>query len=82
MIMEIFALCQPIEKSVYVQNQLSSVQVDGIWLYTSNFDSSGRITDTCRGDSGGPLFIERNGQVELVGVLKVGLFYTQDLMFG
>ena len=56
-----------------ILNSLASVQVDDIWLYTSNFDSSGRITDTCSGDSGGPLFIERNGQVELVGVLKVGL---------
>jgi len=49
---------------------LTITSVMGIWLYTSNFDSTGRITDTCRGDSGGPLFIERNGQVELVGVLK------------
>ena len=56
-----------------ISNSSTSLQVDDIWLYTSNFDSSGRITDTCSGDSGGPLFIERNGQVELVGVLKVGL---------
>ena len=46
-----------------------------MWLYTSNFDSTGRLADTCAGDSGGPLFIERDGQVELVGVLKVALFY-------
>ena len=44
-------------------------------LYTSSFDSAGRITDPCEGDSGGPLFIERGGQWELVGVLKVTVFY-------
>ena len=45
--------------------------MNGLWAYTSNYDSSGRITDTCRGDSGGPLFAQKNGQVELVGILKV-----------
>ena len=51
--------------------QFPYFQVNGLWAYTSNYDSSGRITDTCRGDSGGPLFAQRNGQVELVGILKV-----------
>ena len=60
----------------------SFLQVNDIWLYTSNFDSTGRITDTCRGDSGGPLFIERNGQVELVGVLKVTLLLHPKVIFG
>ena len=45
-----------------------------IWLYTSSFDSAGRITDTCSGDSGGPLFMEKQGHYELVGVLKVTSF--------
>ena len=40
-------------------------------MYTSSFDSAGRITDPCDGDSGGPLFVERDGHWELVGVLQV-----------
>ena len=73
----------PIEESV---QKSTSLQVDGIWLYTSNFDSSGKLTDTCRGDSGGPLFVQRNGQVEQVGVLKVtfrnfGMFVRKILKF-
>ena len=43
----------------------------GIWIYTSVFDNEGRVTDPCKGDSGGPLAIQRNGQWELVGVLEV-----------
>ena len=31
----------------------------------------GRITDACRGDSGGPLFVQKKDHVELVAVLKV-----------
>jgi len=49
---------------------LTITTAQNIWLYTSSFDSAGRITDPCDGDSGGPLFIERDGHWELVGVLK------------
>ena len=61
--------------ALLVQNILCdcslSMQTREIWLYTSSFDSAGRITDPCSGDSGGPLFIDRDGHWELVGVLKV-----------
>ena len=45
----------------------------GIWIYTSVFDNEGRVTDPCKGDSGGPLALQRNGQWELVGVLEVAV---------
>ena len=33
--------------------------------------TDGKITDTCEGDSGGPLAVKKGGQWELVGVLQV-----------
>ena len=47
--------------------------MQGIWIYTRVFDEQGRVTDPCKGDSGGPLAIQRNGQWELVGVLEVSV---------
>ena len=46
-------------------------QVEGLWLYTDIYDRDGKLIDPCEGDSGGPLAINRNGEWELVGVLKV-----------
>ena len=45
--------------------------MEGLWLYTDIYDEDGRLIDPCKGDSGGPLAIKRNGEWELVGVLKV-----------
>ena len=50
-----------------------------IWIYTRVFDDQGRVTDPCKGDSGGPLAIRRNGQWELVGVLEVSVLEVLDL---
>ena len=46
-------------------------QVSGIWVYTDSYNEEGNLADPCSGDSGGPLAIRRNGNWELVGVLKV-----------
>ena len=46
-------------------------QVEDLWLYTDIYDENDRLIDPCKGDSGGPLAIKRNGQWELVGVLNV-----------
>ena len=46
-------------------------------MYTDNYDGEGRLTDPCKGDSGGPLAIKRNGEWELVGVLKVNTYLSQ-----
>ena len=49
---------------------LSYVQVDELWLYTASV-TDGIVTDACKGDSGGPLIIEKGGQHLLIGVLEV-----------
>ena len=46
------------------------VQVDKLWLYTSSV-TDGIVTDACKGDSGGPLILEKGGQPLLIGVLEV-----------
>ena len=53
--------------------QLTITSTADIWVYTDNYDEEGRLTDTCKGDSGGPLAILRDGVWEIVGVLKVSL---------
>ena len=59
------------EASVELRSlELKVTSAVDIWVYTSNFDDEGRLTDTCKGDSGGPLAIWRDGVWELVGVLK------------
>ena len=51
-------------------------KVSGIWVYTDNYNEEGNVADPCKGDSGGPLAIKRNGTWELVGVLKVQIIST------
>ena len=41
-----------------------------LWLYTASV-TDGIVTDACKGDSGGPLIIEKGGQHLLIGVLEV-----------
>merc|ERR1719430_647795 len=50
--------------------QLTITSTADIWVYTDNYDEEGRLTDTCKGDSGGPLAILRDDVWELGGVLK------------
>ena len=59
--------------------QLTITSTADIWVYTDNYDEEGRLTDTCKGDSGGPLAILRDGVWELVGVLKVSLLIFLSL---
>ena len=53
--------------------ELTITSTADIWVYTDNYDEEGRLTDTCKGDSGGPLAIQRDGVWEIVGVLFVSL---------
>ena len=53
--------------------QLTITVTADIWVYTDNYDEEGRLTDPCKGDSGGPLAIQRDGVWEIVGVLFVSL---------
>ena len=53
-------------------NILLFLQVDDLWIYTAS-ETEGVIMDPCKGDSGGPLFIDNGGQPILVGVLQVTL---------
>ena len=50
--------------------------MDDIWVYTDTYNEEGKITDPCKGDSGGPLAIKRNGEWQLVRVLFVSLPLT------
>ena len=44
--------------------------MDQLWLYTGSV-TDGEVTDACKGDSGGPLILEKGGQPLLIGVLEV-----------
>ena len=50
--------------------ELTISTIGDLWLYTHITDERGRITDPCKGDSGGPLAVRRNREWQLVGVLK------------
>jgi hypothetical protein len=42
------------------------------WNYASPVGPAGEDSNTCNGDSGGPLFMEFSGEVEVVGVTSAG----------
>ena len=46
------------------------MQVEKLWLYTASL-TDGVITDACKGDSGGPLIIEKGRRPLLIGILEV-----------
>ena len=58
--------------------ELEVTSLDDLWVYTGVINSRGELVDTCEGDSGGPLLVQRGTQWHLVGTLKVNdyLFLT------
>jgi len=50
--------------------ELTISTIEDLWVYTHITDERGRITDPCKGDSGGPLAVRRNSEWQLIGVLK------------
>ena len=53
--------------------ELEVTSVDDLWVFTGVTNSRGQLVDTCEGDSGGPLLVQREGQWHLVGTLKVNI---------
>ena len=53
--------------------ELEVTSVDDLWDFTGVTNSRGQLVDTCEGDSGGPLLVQREGQWHLVGTLKVNM---------
>ena len=53
--------------------ELEVTSVDDLWVFTGVTNSRGQLVDTCEGDSGGPLLVQREGQWHLVGTLKVNM---------
>ena len=52
--------------------KLRVTSVEKLFVHTAVTNAKGEVTDTyCRGDSGGPLLIWRQGRWEVVGALKV-----------
>ena len=51
--------------------KLRVTSVDKLFVHTAVTNAKGEITDTCKGDSGGPLLIWREDRWEVVGTLKV-----------
>ena len=45
--------------------------VDKLFVHTDVMNAKGEVTDTCKGDSGGPLLIWRQSKWEVVGTLRV-----------
>ena len=53
--------------------KLRVTSVEKLFVRTAVMNAKGEVTDTCRGDSGGPLLIWRQGNWEVVGTLKVNI---------
>ena len=51
--------------------ELEVNSLEDLWVYTGVVNSRGELVDTCEGDSGGPLLVQRGSQWHLVGTLKV-----------
>ena len=64
--------------------ELEVTSVDDLWVFTGVTNSRGQLVDSCEGDSGGPLLVQREGQWPyLIFVIffpqpqfEVGKFYT------
>ena len=54
--------------------ELEVNSLEDLWVYTGVVNSRGELVDTCEGDSGGPLLVQRGTQWHLVGTLKVAHF--------
>ena len=56
--------------------ELKVTSVEDLWVFTGVTNSRGQLVDTCEGDSGGPLLLQKEGQWHLVGTLKVNILGT------